>query len=471
VTSAVTSSLGRGGGRTVVSARVPARVGRGTQVPPGVLGRGRQCGSNQARRGARFLIGLILAPLALGFSDSASFAGPPVSGPPPTPSPETAQVPAVSAGPPASPESRSVPTVALTTLIGGYRRFIGSQDIPSCCFAPSCSEFTQEALQRRGPLRGVLLGADRITRCHSLSSPQGPAAGTAPRTGGLIQDPVGWYLQPPPTTAPRCGRGRRVTAALLSAVLPGAGKAYCGRGADGLQSLLIVGTAALLAYRGFERDGRRSLEGWGGAGVGGVFYAGGIVGAAVSADLRLWQDPEKRPRVPAWDAGRETSRALDPRLGDAGIPPGDGLSATAMAGTDVSRSLGGSVLTPHSTDRPGAVHGISPGTAVLFSSLVPGSGQALAGSPGRGLNALVLNVALGAGVGVLARDGRLVESALLFSLGFLRYYQGNLYWAARLARERRGLADVRPGGEARTSSGLGSFPAPSPSPSREARRP
>jgi hypothetical protein len=96
-----------------------------------------------------------------------------------------------------------------------------------------------------------------------------------------MQDPVGWYLQPPPASSPG-GRGRRVAAALLSAILPGAGKAYCGRGADGLQSLLIVGTAALLAYRGFERDGRRSLEGWGGAGVGGLFYAGGIVGAAVS---------------------------------------------------------------------------------------------------------------------------------------------------------------------------------------------
>jgi len=421
VSSAPAFSPGRGNGRTVRPDRVPARDGEGAQVPPGVLGRAGPHGPRQTRRGARFLIGLIVVLLAPGFSDSVSSAGPPASGPPPTLPPDTADVRGVPAGPPTLPKSRPIFTAVSTTLLGGYRRFIGSQEVPACRFAPSCSGFMQEAVERGGLFRGVLLGADRITRCHSWSSPQVPAEEAARRTGGPIPDPVAWYLQPAAGTVPGSERGQRVTAALLSAVLPGAGKAYCGRGTDGLQSLLIVGTAALLACRGFERDGRRSLEGWGAAGVGAVFYAGGIVGAAASADLRGGRDAEKRPRARASRAGSETGGAPDLDPGDAGISAGDGAGAAA--------------------------HGISPTTAVLLSSIVPGSGQMLSGSPGRGLNALVLNAGLGAGVAALARDGRMVEAALLFSLGFLRYYHGNLYWAARLAAERSGRSEPDRGHE------------------------
>jgi hypothetical protein len=315
----------------------------------------------------------------------------------------------------APPGPRSIAAIGMTRLIGGYRRFIGSQDVPSCRFAPSCSEFTQEAIQQGGIFQGVLLGADRFTRCHPLSLPQAPAAGAAQRADGILQDPVAWYLQPPAfRAAPGSAHGPRVTAALLSAVLPGTGKAYCGRGADGLQSLLIVGTATWLACRGFERDGRRSIEGWGALGVGTIFYAGGILGAAASADSRGWRASRGRPHLPDSGAGNEPGGAPNPDPGAAGIPAGD------------------------EAGRGRAPRGISPAAAVLCSSIVPGSGQMLAGSFGRGLNALLLNAGLGAGVAVLARDRRTVDAGLLFSLGFLRYYHGNLYWARRLATERPG---------------------------------
>lgn len=37
---------------------------------------------------------------------------------------------------------------------------------PNCRFVPSCSEYTIEALERHGALRGSRLAATRILRCN-----------------------------------------------------------------------------------------------------------------------------------------------------------------------------------------------------------------------------------------------------------------------------------------------------------------
>jgi putative membrane protein insertion efficiency factor len=50
-----------------------------------------------------------------------------------------------------------------------YQRLISTQDMPSCNFIPSCSNFGLEAIQKFGVLKGTLLTADRLLRCHSLT--------------------------------------------------------------------------------------------------------------------------------------------------------------------------------------------------------------------------------------------------------------------------------------------------------------
>ena len=51
-------------------------------------------------------------------------------------------------------------------LIRLYRRFISPALPPSCRFTPSCSQYSYEAIQRYGLLKGSWLGLRRIVRCH-----------------------------------------------------------------------------------------------------------------------------------------------------------------------------------------------------------------------------------------------------------------------------------------------------------------
>lgn len=73
-------------------------------------------------------------------------------------------------GAPSSIKSASVSEQKLLGLffIRGYQLLLSSQDIPSCNFAPSCSRFSSEALQKTDFLRGLFLSSDRLQRCNGF---------------------------------------------------------------------------------------------------------------------------------------------------------------------------------------------------------------------------------------------------------------------------------------------------------------
>jgi putative membrane protein insertion efficiency factor len=50
-----------------------------------------------------------------------------------------------------------------------YRRFISPMLPPSCRFTPSCSQYAIAAIEIHGPLRGLMLAARRLTRCHPIT--------------------------------------------------------------------------------------------------------------------------------------------------------------------------------------------------------------------------------------------------------------------------------------------------------------
>lgn len=51
-------------------------------------------------------------------------------------------------------------------LIRFYQRFISPLKRPSCRFYPTCSQYSLEAFQKYGFVKGFVLSIGRISKCH-----------------------------------------------------------------------------------------------------------------------------------------------------------------------------------------------------------------------------------------------------------------------------------------------------------------
>ncbi|NWF69484.1 MAG: membrane protein insertion efficiency factor YidD [Chloroflexi bacterium] len=54
-------------------------------------------------------------------------------------------------------------------MIRFYKRFISPALPPSCRFTPTCSEYTYQAIEKYGVLKGTWLGMKRIARCNPFN--------------------------------------------------------------------------------------------------------------------------------------------------------------------------------------------------------------------------------------------------------------------------------------------------------------
>lgn len=55
-------------------------------------------------------------------------------------------------------------------LLYFYQNTLSQQFSASCLYHPGCSDFSKQAIQEYGLLKGAFLSADRLTRCNRISA-------------------------------------------------------------------------------------------------------------------------------------------------------------------------------------------------------------------------------------------------------------------------------------------------------------
>jgi putative component of membrane protein insertase Oxa1/YidC/SpoIIIJ protein YidD len=76
--------------------------------------------------------------------------------------------------------------VALLGLVGFYQHFVSPVGgVDRCGFRPSCSRYGHQAIREQGPVVGIMMIGDRLTRCNVFERP-----GYTRLPNGKLYDPV-----------------------------------------------------------------------------------------------------------------------------------------------------------------------------------------------------------------------------------------------------------------------------------------
>ncbi len=243
----------------------------------------------------------------------------------------------------------------LRALIRAYQILLAPILPPACRFAPSCSEYAREALERHGALRGTALAVRRVLRCHPWNE------------GG--HDPV-----PPART--------RTSAALAGAgagAESAAGDDATGRGSAGAP-------ASRAPTAGGRAGGRAPLPGRAASGPG-PSTAPAALGAATPIARPAVAAPRLAPARGRTEAGLERPPASAPsepglaeRRGAAELTRCASASADAQAATanaPTSRPHAGEPLDTRITRRSGAGGGPAPETPTANAPAGPPHAEVL----------------------------------------------------------------------------------------------
>ncbi|MDD5115557.1 MAG: membrane protein insertion efficiency factor YidD [Candidatus Omnitrophica bacterium] len=66
-----------------------------------------------------------------------------------------------------------MPSRLAIILIVVYQRYLRPAIPASCRFEPSCSEYTRQAIEKYGLIKGVFKGLVRLSHCHPFSGRSG----------------------------------------------------------------------------------------------------------------------------------------------------------------------------------------------------------------------------------------------------------------------------------------------------------
>lgn len=76
--------------------------------------------------------------------------------------------------------------LALKGALLGYQRLMSQQLARNCPYQITCSNFSKQAIEQYGLVKGVVLSADRIMRCNRIGLLDVPAIDISPSDGSII---------------------------------------------------------------------------------------------------------------------------------------------------------------------------------------------------------------------------------------------------------------------------------------------
>ena len=134
--------------------------------------------------------------------------------------------------------------------IAAWQRISYNSNIFNCQFYPSCSNYGAQAVKQFGIIRGGIIASERITRCnprayHYHLELQKPFH---EKDGRMIDPVIQKEIQQQKVSPFR--------AALISTIVPGAGRMYSGRISDGIFGLYSFSIYGYAAYDS-NKNGRK----------------------------------------------------------------------------------------------------------------------------------------------------------------------------------------------------------------------
>ena len=64
---------------------------------------------------------------------------------------------------------KQIPRAVALLLLRTYKWAISPMFLPACRYVPTCSEYAMEAVDRYGVIRGGMMAAWRVSRCHPFA--------------------------------------------------------------------------------------------------------------------------------------------------------------------------------------------------------------------------------------------------------------------------------------------------------------
>ena len=132
--------------------------------------------------------------------------------------------------------------------IAGWQRLSYRSNFFDCQYFPSCSNYSAEAICKYGFFRGSVITADRITRCNPFALDHHLQLNRPFHDlDGRLIDPVDQRGVQNPKKSP-------VVSALLSTIIPGLGRIYTGKKADGIIGLWTFYLTSSLTLSAIENN-------------------------------------------------------------------------------------------------------------------------------------------------------------------------------------------------------------------------